>query len=311
MCSRPRMRSKRRAPTTGGRAARLLAHRCHVRTRLRFAGAVSNRELGMADLTANVLFIQLFNGLFIAAGIYLVASGLSLVFGVLGVLNFAHGSFYMYGAFFVFTWIGVKLGGFWLALLVAPLAVVIIGIATEIAFLRPIYKADPLYQLLLTYGLVLMFGDLVKLIWGADNQSVARPVGFAGTIPIFGAQFPSYQVFVLLPIGVGTMLALYLLLNHTRLGNVVRAATQDREMVGALGVNVRLLYTGVFAVCAFLGGLGSMAGTALGALIYGELKSLGILWVPDLESVFIYALMVVVLVTRPQGLLGKRVETSH
>jgi len=297
----------------------------------------------MADLTANVLFIQLFNGLFIAAGIYLVASGLSLVFGVLGVLNFAHGSFYMYGAFFVFTWIGVKLGGFWLALLVAPLAVVIIGIATEIAFLRPIYKADPLYQLLLTYGLVLMFGDLVKLIWGADNQSVARPVGFAGTIPIFGAQFPSYQVFVLLPIGVGTMLALYLLLNHTRLGNVVRAATQDREMVGALGVNVRLLYTGVFAVGAFLGGLGgavlapmgalypgmdfdiiievflvvvlgglgSMAGTALGALIYGELKSFGILWVPDLESLFIYILMVIVLLTRPQGLLGKRVDTSR
>ena len=289
------------------------------------------------------LFSQFMGGLTAAMFLFLIASGLSLVFGVMRVLNFAHGSFYMYGAFFVFTWIGVKLGGFWLALLVAPLAVVIIGIATEIAFLRPIYKADPLYQLLLTYGLVLMFGDLVKLIWGADNQSVARPEGFAGTIPIFGAQFPSYQVFVLLPIGVGTMLALYLLLNHTRLGNVVRAATHDREMVGALGVNVRLLYTGVFAVGAFLGGLGgavlapmgalypgmdfdiiievflvivlgglgSMAGTALGALIYGELKSLGILWVPDLESVFIYALMVVVLVTRPQGLLGKRVETSH
>jgi branched-chain amino acid transport system permease protein len=297
----------------------------------------------MANLTADILLVQFINGLFIAAGIYLVASGLSLVFGVLGVLNFAHGSFYMYGAFFVFTWIGFKLGGFWPALLIAPFAVVIVGVATEIVFLRPIYKADPLYQLLLTYGLVLMFGDLVKLIWGADNQSVARPSGFEGTIAIFGAQFPSYQMFVLIPIGILTILGLYLLLNHTQIGNVVRAATQDREMVGALGINVRLLYTGVFAIGAFLGGLGgavlapmgalypgmdfdviievflvvvlgglgSMAGTALGALIYGELKSLGILLVPDLESVFIYVLMVIVLLTRPQGLLGKRLETSR
>ena len=151
----------------------------------------------MASFTADVLFVQFVNGLFIAAGIYLVASGLSLVFGVLGVLNFAHGSFYMYGAFFVFTWIGFKCGGFWPALLIAPLAVVILGVATEVVFLRPIYKADPLYQLLLTYGLVLMFGDAVKLIWGAENQSVARPAGLEGTIPIFGALFPSYQMFVL------------------------------------------------------------------------------------------------------------------
>ncbi len=297
----------------------------------------------MASLTADILLVQFINGLFIAAGIYLVASGLSLVFGVLCVLNFAHGSFYMYGAFFVFTWIGFKLGGFWPALLIAPFAVVIVGIATEVVFLRPIYKADPLYQLLLTYGLVLMFGDVVKLIWGADNQSVARPPGFEGTIDIFGALFPSYQVFVLIPIGIATIVGLYLLLNHTQIGNVVRAATQDREMVGALGVNVRLLYTGVFAIGAFLGGLGgavlapmgalypgmdfdviievflvvvlgglgSMAGTALGALIYGELKSLGILLVPDLESVFIYVLMVIVLLARPQGLLGKRLETNR
>jgi branched-subunit amino acid ABC-type transport system permease component len=265
------------------------------------------------------------------------------VFGVLGVLNFAHGSFYMYGAFFVFTWIGFKFGGFWPALLIAPLVVVVLGVATEIVFLRPVYRADPLYQLLLTYGLVLIFGDLVKLVWGAENQSVARPPGLAGTIDIFGALFPSYQMFVLIPVGVCTMVALYVLLNHTQIGNVVRAATQDREMVGALGVNVRLLYTGVFAVGAFLGGLGgavlapmgalypgmdfdviievflvvvlgglgSMGGTALGALIYGELKSFGILWVPDLESLFIYILMVIVLLTRPQGLLGKRLETGR
>ncbi len=234
-------------------------------------------------------------------------------------------------------------GDFWPALLVAPFVVVIMGILMEVVFLRPIYKADPLYQLLLTYALVLIFGDLVKLIWGAENQSVARPEGFEGTISIAGSLFPSYQVFVLLPAGFLTVLGLYLFLNRTPIGRTVRAATQDREMIGALGVNVRLLYTGVFAVGAFLGGLGgavlapmgalypgmdfdviieiflvvvlgglgSMAGTALGAILYGELKSFGILWVPQLESVFIYVLMAVVLVNRPQGLLGKKVEGGH
>ena len=297
----------------------------------------------MADFMTGMFPVQLINGVFIAMGIYMVAAGLSLVFGVLGILNFAHGSLYMYGAFFVFTYTGFMAGDFWLALLIAPAAVVLIGIGMEITFLRPIYKADPLYQLLLTYGLVLIFGDLVKLIWGAENQSVARPEGFEGTMEIFGQLFPSYQMFVLVPVGVLTILGLYLFLNKTPVGRLVRAATQDREMIGALGVNVRLLYTGVFALGAFLGGLGgavlapmgalypgmdfdiiievflvvvlgglgSMAGTALGALIYGELKSFGILFVPELESLFIYILMAVVLVARPQGLLGKQVEGRH
>lgn len=297
----------------------------------------------MVDFMTGIFPVQLINGVFIAMGIYMVASGLSLVFGVLGILNFAHGSLYMYGAFFVFTYTGYMAGDFWLALLIAPAAVVLIGIGMEVTFLRPIYKADPLYQLLLTYGLVLIFGDLVKLIWGAENQSVARPEGFEGTMEIFGQLFPSYQMFVLVPIGIMTIIGLYLFLNKTPVGRLVRAATQDREMIGALGVNVRLLYTGVFALGAFLGGLGgavlapmgalypgmdfdiiievflvvvlgglgSMAGTALGALIYGELKSFGILFVPELESLFIYILMAVVLVTRPQGLLGKQVEGRH
>lgn len=294
----------------------------------------------MVDFSTSVLLTQLINGLFIAGGIYLVASGLSLVFGVLGILNFAHGSLYMYGAFFVFTLTASWGVDFWLALVIAPLVVMLIGIGMEVAFLRPIYKADPLYQLLLTYGLVLVFGDLVKLIWGAENQSVARPEGLDGTVSMLGNLFPSYQIYVLIPVCVGTVVGLYLFLNHTRVGSIVRAATQDRETVGALGINVRLLYTGVFAIGALLGGLGgavlapmgalypgmdfdviieiflvvvlgglgSMAGTALGALIYGELKSFGILFVPELESLFIYILLAVVLVARPQGLLGKQVE---
>jgi branched-subunit amino acid ABC-type transport system permease component len=298
-------------------------------------------------LDLNVLFVQFFNGLIIALGIYLIASGLSLVFGVLGVLNFAHGSLYMYGAFFLFTLTRLVFGNvpwlFWVGLLLIPLLVTLVGVGMEIAFLRPIYRADPLYQLLLTYGLVLIFGDLVKLIWGAENQSVARPPGLEGTLSIFGNLFPSYQVLVLIPIGVLTMLMLYIFINKTRLGSIVRAATQDREMVGALGVNVRLLYTGVFAIGAWLGGLGgvvlapmgalypgmdfdiiidvflvvvlgglgSMGGTVLGAIIFGELRSFGILIVPQFETLFIYILMAVVLIWRPQGLLGKQLASGH
>jgi branched-subunit amino acid ABC-type transport system permease component len=160
---------------------------------------------------------------------------------------------------------------------------------------------------------------------------------------IFGHLFPSYQVYILMPISLSAMLGLYVFLNRTRLGSIVRAATQDREMVGALGVNVRWLYTGVFALASWLaglggavlapmgalypgmdfdiiidvflvvvlGGLGSLAGTALGAFIFGELRSFGILILPQFETLFIYILMAVVLVTRPQGLLGKQITGSH
>lgn len=292
-------------------------------------------------------FVQLFNGIIVAMAIYLIASGLSLVFGVLGVLNFAHGSLYMYGAFFVFTFtrhvLATVPGNFWLALLIAPVIVALMGAALEMGFLRFIYKADPLYQLLLTYGLVLILSDLVKLLWGAENQSVLRPPGFAGSTTILGQLFPSYNVWILLPCSILTMLGLYLFLNHTRTGRIVRAATQDREMLSALGINVRLLYTGVFVLGAWLGGLGgaiaapmgaiypgmdldviidafivvvigglgSMAGTALGAIIFGLLRSFGILFVPQFETLFIFILMAIVLVIRPQGLLGKHVTGGH
>lgn len=295
----------------------------------------------------DVFFVQFFNGLIIAFGIYLIASGLSLVFGVLGILNFAHGSLYMYGAFLVYTTTQSILpsltGSFWIALIAVPLIIVIFGMIMEIGFLRPIYQADHLYQLLLTYGLVLIFGDLVKIIWGAENLSVPRPAGFEGTVDIFGHLFPSYQVWILIPVSICTMVGLYLFLNGTRFGRIVRAATQDREMISALGVNVRLLYTCVFGIGAYLGGLGgtvlapmgalypgmdfdiiievflvvvlgglgSMGGTALGALIFGQLRSFGILVFPQFESLFIYILMAIVLVARPQGLLGKQVTAGH
>jgi len=300
----------------------------------------------MSDLLPQLL-VQCLNGIIIAMAIYLISSGLSLVFGVLGVLNFAHGSFYMFGAFLVFTFTRHLLktvpGHFWLAILVVPALVALIGLAVEMGFLRFIYKADPLYQLLLTYGLVLMFSDTVKLLWGAQNLSVHRPPGFEGSVVVFGHLFPSYNVFVVLPISILTMTGLYVFMNHTNFGQIVRAATHDREMVGALGINVRRLYTTVFVIGSWLGGLGgviaapmgaiypgmdfdviidafivvvigglgSMAGTVLGALIFGLLRSFGILFVPQFETLFIFLLMAVVLVVRPQGLLGRQVSSGH
>jgi len=300
----------------------------------------------MSDL-ASQLLVQCLNGIIIALAIYLISSGLSLVFGVLGVLNFAHGSFYMIGAFLVFTVTRQLLkttpGHFWLAVLIVPVLVALVGLVVEMSFLRFIYKADPLYQLLLTYGLVLMFSDTVKLVWGAQNLSVRRPAGFEGSVPVFGHLFPSYNLLVVLPVSILTMVGLYVFMNHTSFGRVVRAATQDREMIGALGINVRRLYTTVFVIGSWLGGLGgaiaapmgaiypgmdfdviidafivvvigglgSMAGTVLGALIFGLLRSFGILFVPQFETLFIFLLMAVVLVVRPQGLLGRHVSSGH
>ncbi len=304
--------------------------------------------LDMAQLLDfNLLLEQAFNGLIIAIGIYLVASGLSLVYGMLGVPNFAHGSLYMYGAFLLFTVTRLMFGNtpwlFWVGLLLVPCIVMLLGTGIEVFLLRPIYRADSFYQLLLTYGLVLIFGDLVKIIWGTENQAVSRPPGFEGSMSILDIALPSYQTFILIPISLLTIVLLYVFIYKTRLGSILRTMHYDREMLGALGVNVRLLYTGVFAIGAWLGGLGgvvlapigavypgmdfhviidvflvvvlgglgSMTGTALGALIYGELRSFGILFAPELESVFIYVLIVVVLSWRPQGLMGRQLVGGH
>src|SRR5262245_55987275 len=184
-------------------------------------------------------FVPLLNGVTIAMAIYLIASGLSLVFGVLGVLNFAHGSFYMLAAFLVFTvtrrLLTAAPGKFWLAVVIVPVLVALVGLVVETGLLRFIYTADPLHQLLLPYGLVLVFSDGVKLVWGAQNLSVRRPAGFEGSVTIFGHLFPSYSIWVLLPCSILTMVGLYVFMNHTGYGRIVRAATQDREMVGALG----------------------------------------------------------------------------
>lgn len=297
----------------------------------------------MPDLSAfgdpSFLVVQGLNGLTQAMFLFLIASGLSLIFGVLGVLNFAHGSLYMLGAYLTYTIASMFLASaasFWVALVLASLGVALIGAVIESVFLRPVYRREELDQLLLTYALVLIISDLAKIVWGTDNRSTNRPPILAGSIDIAGRDFPTYNLFVL-ALGPLVALGLWLLLRRTQFGRLIRAAAGDREMVGVVGVNVSRLFTGVFMLGAWLGGLGgglaapvgaifpgmdvevivesfivvvvggmgSLGGTLLGALIIGQLNAFGTLFFPRFAIVFVYILMAVVLMTRPWGLLGK------
>ena len=285
------------------------------------------------------LFAQALSGLTAAMFLFLIASGLSLIFGVLRVLNFAHGSFYMLGAYLAFQvvqWVGTGPGRFWWAVLGAAVGIAVLGGVVERLLLRHLYGKEELYQLLFTYALVLVISDAAKVLWGTGQLSVSRPPGLTGSLRLFGTIVPYYNLFILL-LGPAIALAFWLLLNRTRAGRLIRAAALDREMLGALGVNVSRLYTAVFVVGSFLaglggglvtpvktivpgmdveiiveafivvviGGLGSFWGTFLGALIYGQVLSFGILIFPRFSIFAVFALMAVVLILRPWGLLGR------
>ena len=285
------------------------------------------------------LFAQSLSGLTAAMFLFLIASGLSLIFGVLRVLNFAHGSFYMVGAYLAYQvvqWVGTGPGRFWWAALGAAVGIAILGGLVERLLLRHLYGKEELYQLLFTYALVLVLSDVAKVIWGTQQLSVSRPPGLAGAFRLFGATIPYYNLFILL-LGPAIALVFWLILTRTRAGRLIRAAALDREMLGALGVDVTRLYTAVFVIGSFLaglggalvtpvktivpgmdveiiveafivvviGGLGSFWGTFLGALIYGQVLSFGILIFPRFSIFSVFALMAVVLILRPWGLLGR------
>jgi branched-chain amino acid transport system permease protein len=282
--------------------------------------------------------VQFVTGLASACSLFLVASGLSIIFGVTRIVNFAHGAFYMLGAYVAYTAID-RLGpflGFWPAALLACLAVAAIGAAVEMTLLRRIYDAPELLQLLATFGVTLAVEDLVLLIWGPDELLGPRAPGFKGAVSLFGQPFPTYDL-LLIALAPAVLIALWLLFRRTRWGVLVRAATQDREMTAALGVNQKALFTGVFALGVFLaalggalalpreaanhtmdleaiaealvvvviGGLGSLPGTFLAALIVAELNAFGILLLPGVSMALAFVVMALVLVVRPLGLLGR------
>jgi branched-chain amino acid transport system permease protein len=209
-------------------------------------------------MTLNALLVQLLNGLVEASTLFLVASGLSLIFGVTRIVNFAHGSLYMAGLYVAYSLTeryGATWPGFWSCVLLSAIVIGALGALVEIALLRRIYRAPELFQLLATFALVLVINDAALAIWGAEDLLGRRAPGLGGSVTILQRQFPTYSL-VLIAIGPVVLFLLWLLLNRTRWGTLVRAATQDREMLGALGVNQAWLFTGVFALGAALAGLG-------------------------------------------------------
>jgi len=288
------------------------------------------------------ILIQFLNGLASASSLFLVASGLTIIFGVTRIVNFAHGSFYMLGAYIAYSLVEALPRtplGFWGGVGLAALAVGAIGAAVEIALLKRIYRAPELFQLLATFGVVLVVADLTLTLWGAEDLVAPRPPALRGAVEILGRAFPQYDL-LLIAIGPAVLAALWLLFHRTRWGALVRAATQDRDMVDVLGVNQSLLFTGVFFLGSLLaglggalqlpreaanlqmdlstiaeafvitvvGGMGSIAGAYVAALLVAVLQAFGIVVFPKITLVLIFLVMAVVLALRPYGLFGRAVS---
>jgi len=300
------------------------------------------RQRGHRLPDPSFLLVQALNGLASASSLFIIAAGLTIVFGVTRIVNFAHGSFYMLGAYFGVTLIPRLLEAsstfpmFLAAVLAAAVGVGLIGVAMELVLLRRIYTAPELFQLLATFGVVLVVQDMVLQIWGPLDVLGPRAPGLRGAVEILGHRFPAYELFLIVtgPLVLGL---LWLLMHKTRFGVLVRAATQDREMVGALGVNQALLFTGALFLGAALaglggalqtpklaanphmdisviaeafvvtvvGGMGSVSGAFLAALLIGQLQAFGILVFPKITLVLVFLLMALVLMVRPWGLMGR------
>ena len=270
--------------------------------------------------------------------LFLISAGLSLIFGVLRILNFAHGALFMFGALIAVSIAGMipdPLAGFAAALAGGAAGLALLGGAIESGLLRRVYRAPHEMQLLLTFALVFILGDAAKLIWGREEHSISMPQMLAGSARAFGLVFPLYRLF-LIAAGMVVAAGLWLMLYGTRWGIFIRAATMDREMLAALGVNTRRLFTAVFMLGAALaglggalaapvvavgpglhvqvlidgfvvvviGGLGSVLGAFVASLLVGLVNAFGVLAFPGLAVVLTFACMAIVLVVRPRGLLG-------
>jgi branched-subunit amino acid ABC-type transport system permease component len=287
------------------------------------------------DVTA--LASQLLVGLSRAMILFIVSAGLTFVLGVLRVPNVFHGSLYMIGAFSAFsiaTRLGTHPAGLWLALLVAPLVSVVVGLVVERVLLSHLYQREHLMLILFTFGIMLVLNDLVKLTWGPDYRSVVAPASLQGSASVLGISVPRYNFFLLL-VGPVVAAGMWLFAAKTRLGKIARAAAVDRDMVGILGVNVGRVFAIAFLIGCYLaglggalvapttsitlgmdhsilleaflivtvGGLGNIWGALVGSLLFGVSQSLGLLIWPQFSIVFPYLATVIVLVLRPTGLL--------
>jgi branched-subunit amino acid ABC-type transport system permease component len=284
------------------------------------------------------LFSQFLSGLTYGMILFLVASGLSLIFGVMNILNFAHATLWLIGAYFCYTFWSVMLDysfALWVSIPLAGLACAAVGWATEVVLIKRIYKRELHEQLLITYALALIFADLIKLVWGPTDRLIVRPPSIQKPVFVFGAPLDSYFIFVIL-MGFAVALGLWWFLKYTKYGHIVKAAVFSREMVSALGIPIPKIYTWVFTLGIFIaglaggvqsaigsvtlgmdtaiiiqafcvvviGGFGSLVGTLVGSLIVGELFSFAILYWPDGAMVLIFIITALILIVRPWGLFG-------
>jgi branched-chain amino acid transport system permease protein len=284
--------------------------------------------------------IQALNGVQYGFLLFLVASGLTLIFGIMGVINLAHGSFYMIGAYLAY-WLTGLTGNLLIAILLGLPIAVLTGLAIERFAISHLYTREHLYQVLLTYGLILIFNESQSILWGNDLHGVAIPELLAGSIPLTETQsYPIYRLFVS-ALGVLVALGMLLTIQKTRLGMMIRAGASNREMTQLLGVDIGRLYAIVFGagaglaafagmmaapieavypgmgegvlitsfVVVVIGGVGSIKGAFFGAMLIGLADTFGSVLVPDFSGIVIYALMALVLLWRPEGLFGRRTAT--
>jgi branched-chain amino acid transport system permease protein len=284
----------------------------------------------------SIFFVQLLTGIAYGMLYFMIAAGLTIILGVMNVVNLAHGTLFMLGAYIAFSFISNELN-FWLALLLSVFCTAICGVILEKLLIKYVYGKE-LEQVLLTFGISFILADTVEWIWGTEMKTLPVPGLLDGSISFGDTAFPIYRLFVVL---FGCLLALLLwyLETRTRIGAIIRAGVDDREMVGALGIHVGFVFTGVFAfgaalaglsgvlggpligmytgmdseilvtslIVVVIGGLGSWKGSLIGAVFIGIIETLGKVWFPSLSMLIVFLLMMVVLIIRPNGLLGREV----
>lgn len=288
----------------------------------------------MLDYTIYVLAPQIIHGLVWGIVIALIALGLTIVFGVMDVVNFAHGEFYMLGAFFGYSLLFI-IHNFWVAIVLAGIAVGIMGFLIELAMFRPLYGRNPIFHLLLTFGLGMILREIARLIWGGETRRVEVPV--TGAIDFLGITYPLYRL-IILGIGILILVGMWYALTKTEAGATLRASSQDRQMSWALGINVARVYMLTFVIgvalaavagvlmspiyfvyptmgidailrafiVVIVGGMGSLAGAVVASLLIGQVESLASLWIsPTWAETLVFIVLIVTMVVKPTGLFGK------
>lgn len=291
-------------------------------------------------MSTQLVLMQLFNGLILGSLYVLLALGLSIIFGMLGIINFAHGAFFMLGAYAAYTITAYFVPNFWLALVCVPVFMALFGALCEVLFFRRLYQVPPLYIMLFTFGLMLALQDLIRIFFGSMGVPFGTPSSLSGAVNLGFMYYPVYRLFLIVLTAVAAT-AVWLFLSKTKLGRIIRAGTDNPRMVDALGINISRILTlvvalgtglaglaGVLAapiqnvrplmgmdflidcfVVVVIGGMGSLGGSIIGGLIVGEIIAIGVMVWPPMANTMIYLFMAAFLLIRPRGLFGR--EAFH